>query len=176
MHCSICISRIVHLHHDFSLPSFPRSDFLHLETGRIIDDLGSNKGESDQGEEEDEFWREQRRDLATATTEPFNDELINELQAASLTSAADTCALFTEQLQFTHKIPMYPSTHPEGYAYVVPAEYNFNFSEYTGRSRRHVLFLDPTFHVNGVDIVAKGFEYARRRGQNFQIIPGQTSH
>ncbi|KAG6054131.1 hypothetical protein E4U32_007116 [Claviceps aff. humidiphila group G2b] len=181
------------------------------ETERIIDDLDSNKGESDQGEEEDEFWREQRRDLATATTEPFNDELINELQAASkihtgpikLTSGADTCALFTEQLQFTHKIPMYPSTHPEGYAYVVPAEfvydleagapevflslnrlsislptinrYNFDFSEYTGRSRRHVLFLDLTFHVNGVDIVAKGFEYARRRGQNFQIIPGQTS-
>ncbi|KAG5996674.1 hypothetical protein E4U52_006013 [Claviceps spartinae] len=104
------------------------------ETERIIDDLDSNKGESDQGEEEDEFWREQRRDLATATTEPFNDELINELQAASkihtgpikLTSGADTCALFTEQLQFTHKIPVYPSTHPEGYAYVVPAEFVYD--------------------------------------------------
>ncbi|KAG6018447.1 hypothetical protein E4U40_000326, partial [Claviceps sp. LM458 group G5] len=63
------------------------------------------------------------------TTEPFNDELTDELKTASkihtgpikLTSGADTCAVFTEKLQFTHKIPMYPSTHPEGYAYVVPA-------------------------------------------------------
>ncbi|KAG6054893.1 hypothetical protein E4U17_003376 [Claviceps sp. LM77 group G4] len=54
------------------------------EIKRIIDDLDSNYGESDNGEEEDEFWREQRRDLETATTESFNDELLKELQVASV--------------------------------------------------------------------------------------------
>ncbi|KAG6062882.1 hypothetical protein E4U16_001042, partial [Claviceps sp. LM84 group G4] len=75
-----------------------------------------------------------RRDLETATTEPFNDELTNELKAASkiqtgpikLTSGADACAAFTEKLQFTHKIPMYPSTRSDGYAYVVPAEFVYD--------------------------------------------------
>ncbi|KAG6123634.1 hypothetical protein E4U38_001079, partial [Claviceps purpurea] len=84
------------------------------------------------------------------TTEPFNDELINELQAGSkihtgpvmLTSGRDDVALISEKLQFAHKIPMYPSTDPGGYAYVVPADCT--------------------------DGVAEGFEYARRRGQNLE--------
>ncbi|KAG6059832.1 hypothetical protein E4U17_005527 [Claviceps sp. LM77 group G4] len=82
------------------------------EIKRIIDDLDSNYEESDNGEEEDEFWREQRRDLETATTESFNDELLKELQVASnihtgpikLTSGWEDRALFAEKLQFAHKI------------------------------------------------------------------------
>ncbi|KAG6194753.1 hypothetical protein E4U22_003021 [Claviceps purpurea] len=53
------------------------------EAARSIDDLDSNHGESDHGEIEDELWREERRNLATDVTEAFNDELKNELKAAS---------------------------------------------------------------------------------------------
>ncbi|KAG6057616.1 hypothetical protein E4U32_005019 [Claviceps aff. humidiphila group G2b] len=54
------------------------------EAERSIDDLDSNHGESDHGEIEDELWREDRRNLATDVTEPFNDALKNELEAASV--------------------------------------------------------------------------------------------
>ncbi|KAG6237356.1 hypothetical protein E4U23_008593, partial [Claviceps purpurea] len=68
---------------------------------------------------------------------PFNDELINELQAGSkihtepvmLTSGRDDVALISEKLQFAHKIPMYPSTDPGGYAYVVPAEFVYDLTQ-----------------------------------------------
>ncbi|KAG6084991.1 hypothetical protein E4U15_001413 [Claviceps sp. LM218 group G6] len=100
------------------------------EAERSIDDLDSNHGESDHGEIDDELWREERRNLATDVTEFFNEELKNELEAASrihtgpikLTSGSNGVALLTEKLQSAHRIPMYPSTHPEGYTYIVFAE------------------------------------------------------
>ncbi|KAG5956377.1 hypothetical protein E4U58_006632 [Claviceps cyperi] len=54
------------------------------EAERSIDDLDSNHGESDHGEIEDELWREERRNLAMDVTEPFNEELKNELITATL--------------------------------------------------------------------------------------------
>lgn len=46
-----------------------------------------------------------------------------------LTSGRDDVALISEKLQFAHKIPMYPSTDPGGYAYVVPAEFVYDLTQ-----------------------------------------------
>ncbi|KAG6032274.1 hypothetical protein E4U40_006404 [Claviceps sp. LM458 group G5] len=81
----------------------------------------------------DEVWRDQRRRercRSPPTNEPLDDELKTGLQTASnshtgpfkLSSGGEHKALFTEKLQFTHKIPIYPNTHPMGYTYVVPAQ------------------------------------------------------
>ncbi|KAG5995450.1 hypothetical protein E4U52_008291 [Claviceps spartinae] len=77
----------------------------------------------------DEVWRDQRR-RERDRTPPRNESLDNEPkpgpQIASgpfkLSSGGENKALFTEKLQFTYKIPIYPNTHPMGYAYVVPAQ------------------------------------------------------
>ncbi|KAG6049613.1 hypothetical protein E4U17_006782, partial [Claviceps sp. LM77 group G4] len=53
------------------------------EAERNIDDFDSNDGDSDHGEK-DEFWSQERRNPPTVITEPFNDELKIELQAASV--------------------------------------------------------------------------------------------
>ncbi|KAG6065927.1 hypothetical protein E4U32_006764 [Claviceps aff. humidiphila group G2b] len=81
----------------------------------------------------DEVWRDQRRrerDRTPPRNEPLNDEPKPGLQTASnlhtgpfkLSSGGENKALFSEMLQFNHKIPIYPNTHPMGYTYVVPAQ------------------------------------------------------
>ncbi|KAG6065273.1 hypothetical protein E4U16_000495 [Claviceps sp. LM84 group G4] len=87
----------------------------------------------------DEVWRDQRRRERCRSppaneppaNEPLGDELQTGLHTASnshtgpfkLSSGGEHTALFTEKLQFTHKVPLYPNTHPEGYTYVVPAQF-----------------------------------------------------
>ncbi|KAG6108866.1 hypothetical protein E4U31_007320 [Claviceps sp. LM219 group G6] len=77
----------------------------------------------------DEVWRDQRRrerDRTPPRNEPLDNEPKPGPQIASgpfkLSSGGENKALFTEKLQFTYKIPIYPNTHPMGYAYVVPAQ------------------------------------------------------
>ncbi|KAG6299990.1 hypothetical protein E4U09_007521 [Claviceps aff. purpurea] len=83
----------------------------------------------------DEVWREERRRercRSPPTNEPLDDELKTgqHEQTASncyegpikLSSGGENKALYSEKLEFTHKIPIYPNTHRMGYTYVVPAQ------------------------------------------------------
>ncbi|KAG5965375.1 hypothetical protein E4U58_002863 [Claviceps cyperi] len=81
----------------------------------------------------DEVWREERRRercRSPPTSEPHDHELKTGQQTASnchtgpfkLSSGGENKALYTEKLQFTYRVPIYPNTHPMGYTYVVPAQ------------------------------------------------------
>ncbi|KAG6172214.1 hypothetical protein E4U27_007003 [Claviceps purpurea] len=101
------------------------------DTEAQIDDLNSHHDSAfDHGEADDDIWREERRKLPTVIDQPFTDELIEELRFASsyhegpfkISGGYDSVALFSDYLEFSHKMPNYPNTHEMGYTYVVPAE------------------------------------------------------
>ncbi|KAG6219201.1 hypothetical protein E4U44_007648 [Claviceps purpurea] len=101
------------------------------DTEGQIDDLNSHHDSaSDHGEADDDIWREERRKLPTVIDQPFTDELIEELRSASsyhegpfkISGGYDSVALYSDYLEFSHKMPNYPNTPEMGYTHVVLAE------------------------------------------------------